>query len=293
MRFTGAITALITPFKDGEIDLLSFAKLLDLQMQNGIRAVLINGTTGESPTLSGREVKELLGFAKYHIDGRMPIIMGVGCNSTVKTLENAKVASAAGADALMVVAPYYNKPSQEGLYRHYKYIHDNTDMPIIIYNIPGRCAVDVADETILRLAVLPRIVAIKDATDNLNRPVHLRSLLHDTPFSLLTGNDGTAVAFNVAGGNGIISVTSNIIPKLICEVQDCALRGDFSAASQLHQRLFVLHEAMFCETNPVPLKYALYKVGLISSPEVRLPLVELPEEKKRKVEQAMQRLGLL
>ena len=288
--FDGCLTALITPFRNGAIDEKAFQALVDWQVKEGIDGVVVCGTTGESPTLSHKEHMRLTELCVEAARRRVPVVAGTGSNSTQETIEFARHAERAGANVQLVVTPYYNKPTQEGLYLHFKAVHDSCGLPIIIYNIPSRSVVDMTIETMVELAKLPRIIGVKDATSDLTRPVRTR-LAIGAPFSLLGGDDATALAFLAQGGHGVISVTSNVAPRICVEMQDVWRRGDISKAQQLNEMLTPLHQALFMETNPAPVKYAASLLGL-STPDVRLPLCEIKDVTKTKVREVMVRLGL-
>ena len=286
----GCLTALITPFRNGGIDDKAFQTLVDWQVTEGIDGVLVCGTTGESPTLSHKEHMRLTELCIEAARHRVPVLAGTGSNSTDETIEFARHAERAGADAQLVVIPYYNKPTQEGLYLHFKAVHDSCGLPIVIYNIPSRSVVDMTIETLTELAKLPRIIGVKDATGDLTRPVRTK-LAIGTAFSLLGGDDGTSLAFLAQGGHGVISVTSNVAPKICVEMQDAWRRGDVLKAQQINEMLMPLHQALFMETNPSPVKYAASLLGL-STPDVRLPLCEVKDATKTKVREVMARVGL-
>ena len=292
-QFKGVYTALITPFTaSGVVDERAFADFVEWQIGQGVHGLVPVGTTGESPTLSHEEHNRVIDICVEVSKGRVPVMAGTGSNSTDEAIMTTKHAQKAGADGVLVVAPYYNKPTQEGLYRHFKAINDAVEIPIIMYNIPGRSVVNMTDDTIARLAELPNIVGLKDATGDLTRPLTLRAKLAGRPFQLLSGEDMTATAFNVSGGQGCISVASNIAPKLCADLQDACARGDYVSALTLQDKLFELVAAMFCETSPAPAKYAasLLKKCL---PGLRLPLVEASDGAKKQVQQALKNLHLL
>lgn len=289
-RFSGIFTALITPFSQGGVDEGAFQRLVEWQISEGINGLVPCGTTGESPTLSHAEHMRVVELCVEAAAGRVPVIAGSGSNSTEEAIVLTRHAQQAGADAALVVAPYYNKPSQEGLYQHFKAIADSVDIPIFIYNIPGRSVVNLTDETLARLAKLPNIAGLKDATGDLCRPLTLRALGAD--LIQLSGEDMTAVAFNASGGVGCISVTSNVAPKLCAEVQAASLAGDYKTALEKHEKMVTLHQAMFCETSPAPVKYAAHLLHE-SSPEVRLPLVPASPECQKRVHNAMTALGMV
>jgi 4-hydroxy-tetrahydrodipicolinate synthase len=286
----GCLTALITPFRNGSIDEKAFQSLVDWQVKEGIDGVVVCGTTGESPTLSHKEHVRLTELCIEAAKRRVPVLAGTGSNSTQETIEFARHAERAGADAQLVVTPSYNKPTQEGLYLHFKAVHDSCGLPIVIYNIPSRSVVDMTIETMAELAKLPRIIGVKDATGDLTRPVRTK-LAIGTAFSLLGGDDGTALAFLAQGGHGVISVTSNIAPRMCVEMQDAWRCGDVSKAQQLNEMLTPLYQALFMETSPAPVKYAASQLGL-STPDVRLPLSEIKDVTKARVREVMARVGL-
>jgi 4-hydroxy-tetrahydrodipicolinate synthase len=283
--FKGSITALITPFKNGEVDWKSYEKLINWQIENGTDGLVPCGTTGESPTLSHDEHNQIVERCIKITEGRVPVIAGTGSNSTREAVFLTEHAQKSGADAALVVTPYYNKPTQEGLYQHYKALHDATDIPIIIYNIPGRSVIDMHIDTMCRLAELPRIVGVKEATVDLSRPLNLRSRLGDD-FCQLSGNDDTATAYLAQGGHGCISVTSNVAPALCAKVQDAWQAGDLKAMTEARDLLAPLHKALFCESSPAPIKYAVSCLGF-GSDEVRLPLVPASKEARAAVDEAL------
>jgi 4-hydroxy-tetrahydrodipicolinate synthase len=249
------------------------------------------GTTGESPTLSHDEHCRVVELVVKQVAGRVPVIAGAGSNNPVEAIEYTRFAEQAGADGTLHVAGYYNRPNQEGLYHHFKAVHDATSKPIIVYNIPPRAIVDVQPATLARLAELPRIVGVKDATGDLSRPLTERQLIKK-PFAWLSGEDATAVAYNIGGGQGCISVTANVAPKLLAEVQNLTLAGDWQAARALQDRLIPLHQAMFAEPSPAGAKYAASLLGLCSE-ECRLPVMPLAEATKQRIRDAMLALDLL
>ena len=289
--FRGSFVALITPFNKGNIDEKSFGDFVEWQIAQGTNGLVPVGTTGESPTLSHDEHMRVVEICIEVAAGRVPVIAGAGSNSTEEAIMLAKHAKRAGADAALVVTPYYNKPTQEGLFRHYKEIHDQGDFPILIYNIPARSIVDMSVETMGRLSKMTNIVGVKDATSDLNRPI-LTSAECGEHFCQLSGEDGTAIPFNAAGGHGCISVTGNIAPKLCAQMQAAWFNGEVSRAMELQSLLMPLHSAMFCETSPGPVKYAAELLGLASSLS-RLPICEISINSKQKVESAMKDLDLL
>lgn len=278
--FKGAITALITPFKNGVFDEKAFGDFVEWQVQQGIKGLVPCGTTGESPTLSHEEHNRVVSVCVEVAKGRVPVIAGAGSNATSEAIEMSRHAEKIGADAVLVATPYYNKPTADGLYHHYKAINDAVSIPIILYNIPGRSVVDMSDVLIAKLAQLENIKGIKDATGDVSRISSLQLLIDDKDFCYLSGEDGTAVAFNAQGGEGVISVTANVAPKLCAELQDACQSYDYKKALELHNNLMPIHMAMFCETSPGPVKYALSELGLCSE-ELRLPMVPPSSENKR------------
>lgn len=290
--FSGSITALITPMnRDGSLDFASFEKLVDWQIREGTSALCAVGTTGESPTLSHAEHHAVVERTIKVSAGRVPVIAGAGSNSTSEAIDLAQYAEKAGANAVLVVAPYYNKPTQEGLYRHYMAIADAISIPVILYNIPGRSIVDISVETMARLARHPNIIGVKDATANLLRPLQVRRAV-EKRFNQLSGEDGTAVAFLAAGGDGCISVTANVAPALCANVQKAWQEGRTQDAIAIQDKLLPLHDTLFCESNPAPAKYAASLLGLAGE-TCRLPLAPLTEPSREKVRAALIDVGLL
>ena len=289
--FKGSIPALITPFTNGALDLDALKKLVEWHIEQGSDGLVPVGTTGESPTLSHDEHNLVVSEVVKAAAGRIKIIAGAGSNYTQEGIGLIRHAKAAGADAALVVTPYYNKPTQAGLIAHFTAMHDAANLPIIIYNIPGRSVVDMSPETMGELAKLPRIVGVKDATGDLARVAKQR-LTCGTDFIQLSGEDATAVGFNAMGGVGCISVTANVAPKLCAQMQAATLAGDYAKALQIQDRLMPLHVQMFYESNPVPAKYALSRLGLMSE-EVRLPLVPATEGCRWAVDAALSHAGLI
>jgi 4-hydroxy-tetrahydrodipicolinate synthase len=289
--FRGSIVALITPFRDGGVDESAYRALIDWQINEGTEALVPCGTTGESPTLTHAEHKRVVEVCIEAAAGRVPVIAGTGSNSTAEAIDLTRHAKKAGAAAALVVTPYYNKPTQDGLFRHYQAIAESVDLPIVIYNIPPRCVIDMSVETMARLSKLPNIIGVKDATADLTRPIRTR-LAIGAEFCQLSGEDGTAVPFLAAGGHGCISVTANVAPALCVEMQRAWRRGDLATTMALQDRLMPLHVALFCETNPAPVKYAASLLGRCS-PETRLPLAPLSEASKETVRRAMTTAGLI
>ena len=288
--FKGSITALITPFKDGKLDALAFEKLVEWQIDQGTHGLVPCGTTGESPTLSHDEHKQVIELCIETAAGRVPVIAGTGSNSTAEAIELTRHAKEAGADGALVVTPYYNKPTQEGLYLHYKAINDCADIPIIIYNIPGRSVIDMSVDTMARLFKLSNIVGVKDATANMARVSQQRAAM-GADFIQLSGEDATALGFMAHGGTGCISVTANVAPALCAEFQLACLAGNFRLALQLQDRLMPLHDALFVESNPGPVKYAASKLGLCNG-ETRLPLAPIAASSRKRVDDALATVGL-
>jgi len=290
-RLRGSITALVTPFRNGALDEEALRSHVNWQIENGTKGLVPVGTTGESPTLSHKEHERVVEVCVEETKGRVPVIAGAGSNSTAEAVAFAKHAEAVGADAILVVTPYYNKPTQEGLYQHFKAINDSCGLPILIYNIPGRSVIDMTVETMARLYELKNIVGVKDATANMARISQQRQAM-GPDFIQLSGEDATALGFMAHGGHGCISVTSNVAPALCSEMQEACLAGDYAAALKVQDRLMPLHTALFVETNPSPAKYALAVLDRMSD-EVRLPLVPVSEGTKATVRSAMVHAGLI
>jgi 4-hydroxy-tetrahydrodipicolinate synthase len=289
--FRGSITALVTPFKNGSVDEKSFRDLIEWQIGEGTNGFVPVGTTGESPTLTQEEHLHVVEWCIDQSKGRVPVIAGAGSNSTSEAIELSQHAEEAGADAVLIVTPYYNKPTQEGLYQHFKAVNDAIGIPIIIYNIPGRSVIDMSVDTMARLFELKNIAGVKDATANVVRTSQQRAAM-GPDFNQLSGEDATALGFMAHGGHGCISVTSNVAPRLCAEFQGACLRGDYSAALKLQDKLMPLHMNLFVETNPSPAKYALSVLGKCAE-TVRLPMVLLAENSKAVVREAMVRAGLI
>jgi len=290
--FKGSIPALVTPMRnDGTIDIPSWEALLDFHAREGSDGVVVGGTTGESPVLDRPELEELIRRAKARLEGRVPVIAGSGTNGTVKSVALSRAAEAAGADALLVVTPYYNKPTQEGLYRHFTAIADAVDIPVILYNVPGRTACDLLPETIARLSRHPRIVGVKEATGDLDRGADV--LRQSQPgFLLISGDDTTAAQLMRIGSCGVISVTANVAARAMHDLCAAALAGRHDEAAAIDARLVPLHKALFVEPNPIPVKWAVQRMGLIG-PGIRLPLTPLSEDKQAAVESAMRAAGVV
>ena len=292
--FKGSNVALITPFKDNILDEENYIKLINFHIKNGTNGLVPAGTTGESPTLSHDEHQKVIEICVKESDGKIPVIAGTGSNSTEEAVSLTKHAEKAGADGALVVTPYYNKPTQEGLYHHYKSINDNTNLPIIIYNIPSRCVIDMSVDTMAKLFELKNIAGVKDATGDLNRLDQTIKKL-GPEFIQLTGEDGLAFEFNKRGGAGIISVTANIAPKLCSEMQrlsKSSVDEDIKKAEIIDKNLQPLHKALFIESNPAPVKYAAKILGLCSD-EIRLPLVKIKKETEKEVYRALSSTKLI
>ena len=292
--FKGSNDALITPFKDDKLDTENYIKLINFHIENGTNGLVPAGTTGESPTLSHDEHQKVIELCIKESKGKIPVIAGTGSNSTAEAVELTKHAEKAGADGALVVTPYYNKPTQEGLYQHYKAINDNTSLPIIIYNIPSRCVIDMTVDTMARLFELKNISGVKDATGDLKRlDQTIEKLGHE--FIQLTGEDGLAFEFNKRGGVGIISVTANIAPKLCSVMQRCSKSksdNEMKEAERIDQLLQPLHKSLFLESNPAPVKYAAKLLGLCDD-SIRLPLVKINKETQEEVTKALRAAKLL
>jgi 4-hydroxy-tetrahydrodipicolinate synthase len=289
--FRGSITALVTPFRNGSLDENSLRELIEWQIAEGTGGLVPVGTTGESPTLSHEEHMQVVEWCIEQSKGRVPVIAGSGSNSTSEAIKLARHAEEAGADAVLVVTPYYNKPTQEGLYQHFKAINDAIGIPIIIYNIPSRSVIDMSVETMKRLFELKNIAGVKDATANVVRVSQQRAAM-GPDFNQLSGEDASAIGFMAHGGHGCISVTSNVAPRLCAEFQRACLRGDYAEALKLQDKLMPLHTNLFIETNPAPAKYALSVLGKCAE-TVRLPMVLLSEKSKTAVHAAMVHAGLI
>jgi len=289
--FKGSITALITPFVNGKLDEKAFRTFVDWQIAEGSHGVVPCGTTGESPTLNHEEHKRIVEICIESANRRVPVIAGTGSNSTEEAIALTRHAKNAGADGALIVTPYYNKPSQEGLIAHFKFIADSVDLPLIIYNIPGRSVVDMSLNTMTELAKHSNIVGVKDATADLARPLQLRQQI-DEDFCQLSGEDATVTAFLAQGGSGCISVTANIAPRMCAEMHDAWVSGNYDEVWRYRDKLAPLHDVMFCEPNPAPAKYGVHLLGKCSS-DVRQPLLSLSETGKARVEKVMKISGLL
>lgn len=290
-QIRGSITALITPFRDGRVDEEGLRRLVDWQIAEGSHGLVPVGTTGESPTLDHREHNRVVEICVAAAAGRVPVIAGAGSNSTAEAIAFTRHARQAGADAVLSVVPYYNKPTQEGIFRHFAAIAEAGDIPVILYNIPGRSVVEISVETMARLAQVPNILGLKDATGNVARASRDRAAV-PAGFVRLSGDDATALGFMAHGGAGCISVTSNVAPKLCAAFQNACLEGDFASALALQDRLMPLHDALFCEASPAPVKFAVSLLGLCAA-DVRLPIVPMTEKGKETVRAAMHAAGIL
>ncbi len=288
--FRGSITALITPFKDGALDEDGFSRFVEWQIEQGTHGLVPVGTTGESPTLTRAEHKRVVELCIEAAHGRVPVIAGTGSNNTADAIEYTRHAKEAGADGALIVTPYYNKPGQEGLYQHYKAINDAVEIPILVYNIPGRSIVDINVETMARLAKLPNIVGVKDATGDVSRISAQRAAIGEE-FIQLSGDDALALPVAACGGCGCISVTANIAPKLCSEFQVACMSGDFKAALSYQDKLMALHSVMFVESNPTPVKYAAERLGICRA-DVRLPLMPSSKSTRDAIDEALEKTGL-
>lgn len=291
MKFKGSYVALITPFKNGSVDEGAFQKFVDWQIEQGTHGLVPVGTTGESPTLTHDEHKRVVDLCVEAAAGRVPVVAGAGSNSTAEAIDFAEHAKKSGADGILVVTPYYNKPTQEGLYQHYKAINDAVDIPMLIYNIPGRSVVDMSVETMANLFKLPNVTGVKDATSDMAR-MSLQRQATGPDFNYMTGEDASALGFMAHGGDGAISVTANIAPAHCAEFQTACLDGNFGRALEIQDRMMPLHDAMFVESNPGPVKYAAERLGLCSA-KMRLPLVDITDKTKEIVDKALVSAGIL
>ena len=288
---SGSIVAIVTPmFEDGSLDLGAMCNLVDHHVQEGTDAIVVVGTTGESPTVDVEEHHKLIQVAVDQAAGRVPVIAGTGANSTSEAIEHTVFAKKAGADAVLSVVPYYNKPTQEGIYRHFKSIAESVDIPVVLYNVPGRTVADMSNDTALRLAEIPNVVGIKDATGNIDRGCELIARA-PKGFSVYSGDDSSACALLLLGAQGNISVVANVVPRLMHEMCEAALKGDLPKARELNFRLLALHRQLFCEANPIPVKWACEQLGLVKE-GIRLPLTSLSADCHERVRQAMRQAGL-
>ena len=290
--FHGSLVALITPFKNGKLDENALEHMVEWHINNGTDAIVPAGTTGECPTLTHEEHMRVVELTAQVANGRVPVLAGAGSNNPVEAVALTQAAEKAGADGVLHVAGYYNRPDQNGLYAHFKMVHDETSLPIIVYNIPGRAVVNVQAATLAKLAILPRIAGIKDATGDLERPWIERQLIKREDFTWLSGNDSTQVAYNVSGGCGCISVTANIAPVLVSKVQRLCADNKWEEARKLQDQLMDLHTLMFKEPSPGPAKYAASLLGLCSE-ETRLPVLPISDALREAIKKAMQKLELI
>ncbi|MCC6315967.1 MAG: 4-hydroxy-tetrahydrodipicolinate synthase [Thermomicrobiales bacterium] len=291
MTLSGSCTALITPFRDGRIDEPALRRLVEFQIAEGTAALVPCGTTGEAATMTGDEIERVIAIVAEAVNGRVPVVAGTGGNCTATTIERTRRARALGADAALVVAPYYNKPTQEGLFAHFTAVADEGGLPVLLYNVPGRTSVNVLPETVLRLASHPGIIGVKEASGSLDQA---SQIVREAPdgFAVLSGDDSLTLPMLSVGGQGVVSVASNIAPGAVAALAAAGMAGDFATARRLHLELFDLFRALFVETNPVPVKTAAAMLGLCA-PDVRLPLVPLTEASQRRLESALAACALL
>lgn len=290
--FSGSIVALITPMRDGEIDFSELKKLIEFHISSGTHGIVLVGTTGESTTLTIDEQVRLIKKGVEYAAGRIPIIAGTGSNSTNEAITLTKLLGDSGVVGCLTVVPYYNKPTQEGMYQHFKMIAECSELPQILYNVPGRTGSDLKPETVARLAKIPNIVGIKEATGDVSRVAQIKQLAGED-FIFLSGDDATGLESMKLGGQGVISVTNNLAPADMAKMCELALAGKFEEADEINKRLMDLHHDLFIEGNPIPVKWAAYKMGLIAQPSLRLPLTELSPESQPRVLAALQKAGLI
>ena len=291
MNYQGSNCALITPIKNGDIDKKSFKNIIKWHIKSGTKGIIPCGTTGESPTLSHEEHKLVVELALEYSDNQLRVIAGTGSNSTEEAISFTKHAKSAGANSALVVVPYYNKPSQMGLKEHYLKIADSSDLPLFIYNIPGRSVVDMNDDTIYELSLHENIIGIKDATNDLTRPIRLKKNITHKKFFQLSGEDGTQLAYLAHGGDGVISVTANIAPKLVSSLHDEWFKENYKEAMSINEKLANINNLLFIESNPCPVKYAAYLLGMCEY-EIRLPLVKINQENEIKIKEEIESLSL-
>lgn len=289
VNFFGSMVALVTPFRDGKVDQKALAGLLDFHMQNGTDVIIPCGTTGESSTMSHEEHRSVMSFVVEYVKGRVPVVCGAGSNNTDEALGLVRHAKSINASGVLVVTPYYNKPTQEGLYRHYEYLATKVDIPMILYNVPGRTGVSIAPETVARLAKIPSIVAIKEASGNLDQVDRILELCDIT---VLSGDDGLTLPMMAIGAKGAISVTANVVPKRMKALIQAALKNDFLTGAEIHQEFYRLNKLLFIETNPIPVKTALGLMRMIK-PEFRLPLCEMSVPNEKLLREELVRLGII
>lgn len=291
MNLQGSIVALVTPFKNGKVDEVSFKNLIEWHLQQGTHGILVLGTTGEAATIEFEERKKLMEITLEIAKGKVPLIVGTGTNDTSKVLKYTKLAEEMGFDAALIVTPYYNKPTQKGLYEHYSFIAKNTKIPIIIYNVPGRTAINILPDTTAKLAQIENIVGIKEACGDIKQVTEL-ILKCPKDFTILSGDDFTAYASVLLGAKGVISVAANIMPKMMANLMESSLNGEIEKAKELNLYLYPLYKALFIETNPVPAKTALWLMGKIETPEVRLPLSPLTESSLETLKKVLKEYNL-
>ncbi len=287
--FEGSMVALVTPFRGGKIDFKTLKRLIDFQIENGTDVIIPCGTTGESATMSHEEHRSVMSFVVDYVARRVPVICGAGSNNTLEALELVKHAKKVKADGVLVVTPYYNKPTQEGLYRHYEFLASKVDIPIILYNVPGRTGVCMAPQTVARLAKFPQFVGIKEASGSLDQVDQIRELCDLT---IISGDDALTLPMIAIGARGVISVSANVVPDKVKNLVEAALRGHFDEGRKIHRELCELHKVLFVETNPIPVKTALGLMKMIE-PEVRLPLCEMKPENVQKLKQVLKTLGVV
>ncbi|MGB9668570.1 MAG: 4-hydroxy-tetrahydrodipicolinate synthase [Thermosulfidibacteraceae bacterium] len=290
--FSGAFVAIVTPFKNGKVDEEKFRELIEFQIENGTNGIVPCGTTGESATLTYEEHKRLIKIAVEQVKGRVPVIAGAGSNNTMESLELIEFAKNVKADGALVITPYYNKPTQEGLYLHYKYLAETTKFPIVMYNVPGRTGTDLLPETVERLSKIPNIVGIKEATGSVQRTCEILERVSREDFTVLSGDDAIVYPLICVGAKGVISVLSNIAPKDMATLVEKALKGEYEEAKRLHYKLLPLAKALFIETNPIPVKTALSMMGMIEE-ELRLPLCRMSEKNKETLRKTLINYGLI
>lgn len=290
--FQGAIVAVVTPFKDGKVDEQGLKDLVEFHIENGTHGIVPCGTTGESATLDFNEHKRVIELTVETVAGRIPVIAGTGANNTLEAIELTESARASGADAVLSVVPYYNRPSQEGLYQHFKAISDAVDIPMFLYNVPSRTVANMLPETVARCAGLKNVIGIKEATGSLNQVSEVIRVCPDD-FIVLSGDDFTSMPTVLIGGKGVISVTSNVYPKAMAEMMEAALAGDLARANEIHYQLFPLMNAMFCYPSPAPAKKALELMGMVQSGELRLPMTQMDDASIETLKRAMSEVGLI
>ena len=290
-KYHGSMVALVTPFNNGKVDFQALERMVEFHIANGTTCLVVAGTTGECPTLSPEEHIEVIKATVEYAKGRILVMAGAGSNNPVEAIYFSNAAKDAGADCLLHNAGYYNRPNQEGLYAHFKMVHDNTDLPIFVYNVPGRTVVNISSETLAKIAKLERVIGVKDATGNLERP-WLEQNMIDKPFIYLSGEDSTAVSYNIAGGVGVISVTANCAPALVAKVQNLTLEKKWDEAAAEQYKLMKLHKLMFKEPSPAPAKYAVSLLGLCKE-ESRLPILPISDSLRAEIKEQMQKLELI